>query len=402
MQRFIYYANITIHMSMRYNPFNPQTPAKPEFFVGRFNEIKTFERYLFQTINSSPMCMAVGGNRGIGKTSILTKFAVIAKSEKCLVVRISNLEGGAENVIELSDFILSNLKLEFMSSGHIILSDKIKEFLKSLNLSLSIGDASLDVSLRRDATIGIFRRRLEEFWNYVKKDFTAIVILIDEAESVERIDGALMFLREVFQRLSQESIKYMVVLCGKLNFSEIMSEAFSPLNRFFPSTRLVNLNEEETLEFLEKSLDVVKCKIEKTAAQIIYEKSEGHPYIVVSMAFNIFNELGKNEYIITKKLVEINMNLCEIKLEQDYFLSLFHPLTPKSKEILLKIASKLNKTEFTFSDAVRILDTERSHVSPYIIEMYRKGCINKLERGKYEIFHGMFLNFLKRKASTII
>lgn len=350
------------------------------------------------------MCMAIGGNRGIGKTSIITKFADIAKEEKCLVVRVSNIEGGAENVDELSSFILENLKLEYLSGGHIVLSEKVKNFLKSLNLTFSLGNtsASLDVSFRQQAVIGIFRQKLEEFWSNIKDNYKAIVILIDEAESVERIEGGLMFLREVFQRLSQDSIKYIVVLCGKLNFSETMSEAFSSLNRFFPSTRLINLSKDETFEFCKKSLDAVTCKIDNDAAEMIYEKSEGHPYIVVSIAFNIFNELGESENIIKKSLVEKNMNMCENKLEQDYFLSLFHPLSPKCKDILLKIANKLNKSEFTFSEVVKKLDIDGYYVSPYIQEMYRKGCINKLERGKYEIFHKLFLNFLKRKASTII
>ena len=96
---------------MRYNPFNPQSPARPEFFVGRCNEIEIFKRYLFQTIHGSPMNMAIVGNRGIGKTSILTKFENIARSEKCLVTSISNFEGNAENILELANFLLSNLRL---------------------------------------------------------------------------------------------------------------------------------------------------------------------------------------------------------------------------------------------------------------------------------------------------
>lgn len=387
---------------MRFNPFNPQSPAKPEFFVGRFNEIQTFRRCLSQTVHGSPMSMAIGGNRGIGKTSIITKFAEIAKSEKCLVTRISNLEGDAENVMQLADFILTNLKLEYMSSGHTILSENFKEFLKSLNVSVSSGEVSLDVSIKRDATVGLFRINLEKFWNHVKKDYKAVVILIDEAESIERIPGALMFLREVFQRLSQDSINYSIVLCGKLNFPETMSEAFSPLNRFFPSTRLMNLNKDEAREFLERSLKIVDCKIENDAADLIYEKSEGHPYIVVSMAFNIFNEMEEGGKVITKELVKRSLSICEAKLEQDYFISLFHPLTPKCKEILLGVSKSLNKTSFSFGEAVKILNVDGNQISPYIQEMYRKGCINKIERGKYEIFHKLFLNFLKRKASNII
>ena len=387
---------------MRYNPFNPQSPARPEFFVGRSSEIETFKRNLFQTIHGSPMSMAIVGNRGIGKTSILSKFNEIAKIEKCLVIRISNIEGNAENVVELSDFILSNLKLEYMSSGKLLFTEKVKEFLKSINLSFSLGDAKIDLSLKKDAAVGLFRMNLEKFWLHTRDEFSSIVILIDEAESVERIEGGLMFLREVFQRLSQDSVKYMIVLCGKMNFSESMSEAFSPLNRFFPAIRLNCLNRNETSEFLERSLNVVSCRIEKEASDILHEKSEGHPYILVSMAFNIFNQSEYDKNIITKELVSKSIDLCESKIEQDYFLSLFHPLTPKCKEIILKMSNKLKATEFAFSEAVDILNMDSSQISPYLQEMHKKGCINKLERGRYQIFHKLFLNFLKRKAKNII
>jgi hypothetical protein len=387
---------------MRYNPFNPQSPAKPEFFVGRCNEIGVFRRYLDQTIHGSPMNMAIVGNRGMGKTSILSKFQAIAKNEKCMVCRISNLEANAKNIVELADFILTNMKLEYLSSGHINLSDKVKEFLKSITISVSFGDASLDVSFKRDATVGLFRSKLEEFWRNIKENYSAIVILIDEAESIERIESGLMFLREVFQRLAENSIKYMMVVCGKLNFPESMSEAFSPLNRFFPAVRLLYFTKKETHEFIEKSLGVVNCSIKSGAVDMIHEKSEGHPYIVVSMAFNIFNELDEKEKIITENIVRASLGICENRLEQDYFISLFHPLTPRSKELLLRLATELKKPAFTSSEAAYILSVKSSQIGPYIQEMYRKGCINKTERGKYQIFHGLFLNFLKRRAKNII
>jgi Cdc6-like AAA superfamily ATPase len=75
---------------MRFNPFNPQQPARPDFFVGRAEELEKFEQNLLQTIHDSPMNMAITGNRGIGKTSTLIKFEEIAKRHNCLVVRLSN------------------------------------------------------------------------------------------------------------------------------------------------------------------------------------------------------------------------------------------------------------------------------------------------------------------------
>jgi Cdc6-like AAA superfamily ATPase len=66
---FIYSYIVLITMVIRYNPFNPQQPAKPHFFVGREQERKSFETFLLQTIHSSPMNLAITGDRGMGKTS---------------------------------------------------------------------------------------------------------------------------------------------------------------------------------------------------------------------------------------------------------------------------------------------------------------------------------------------
>ena len=74
---------------MRFNPFNPQYPPRSEFFVGRTEEIERFEQILLQTINSSPLNMALTGNRGIGKTSTLGKFEELAGAKNCLVIRSS-------------------------------------------------------------------------------------------------------------------------------------------------------------------------------------------------------------------------------------------------------------------------------------------------------------------------
>jgi hypothetical protein len=270
-----------------------------------------------------------------------------------------------------------------------------------LSIKFSLGGVGVDVSLKKQEATVLFRNRLTAFWKHIKDRYASVVILIDEAESIERIEGSLMFLREVFQRLAEMPVPYMVVLCGKLNFPETMSEAFSPLNRFFPSTKLLYLDKKETAEFLKKSLAAVGCSIEDGGIDIIHEKTEGHPYMVVSMAYNIFNVLPETKKTVTEEIVNGSIELCEAKLEQDYFLSLYHPLTPKCKEILLKLAHKLDSTKFSFSQAVKIIGEDGSYLSPYIQEMYRKGCVNKIERGKYEIFHKLFLMFLKRRASIV-
>ena len=217
---------------MRYNPFNPQLPARPDFFVGRQPEINEFESFLSQTIHNSPMNMSITGNRGMGKTSILIKFEEISKANKCLTLRLSNYESNINNIIELTDYMTTNLKREILSKKPIENGvDKLKEWMITFKPTIEWNDISLSIE-KQQIIQEMFRQRLIKLWKEMDKDYKACILLIDEAESLEKISGALTFLREVFQRVGTDA-NYMVILAGKLNFPERMSESFSPLNRFF-------------------------------------------------------------------------------------------------------------------------------------------------------------------------
>ena len=384
---------------MRYNPFNPQQPARPDFFVGRTEEVEQFEEFLSQTMHGSPMNMAITGNRGIGKTSILFKFEDIAKNAGCLTLRLSNYEGNLKDIGELVDYIILNLKREILAQQPMVeRMSKFGEWIKSLQPIFAYKGVSLTIERKKIVGEKILHDNLNKIWENTKQDYSAIVLLIDEAEALENIEGALPFLRDVFQRLSATA-NYMVVLCGKLNFKERMAESFSPLNRFFPTTELFELKDKEIREYVNKKLKSVNVEITNQVLNELAKTSEGHPYVVVSMCYTIFKSLGDGNKI-TEEVFKRALPLIKGRLEQDYFISLFHPLTPRGKKTLLEIAKNLDKLDFTFKEAVSFFDLEGNQVSPYIQELWRKGCINKPKRGHYEIFHTLFLNFLKEKAKV--
>lgn len=378
---------------MRFNPFNPQQPAKPNFFVGREKEVKTFENYLGQTIHDSPMNMSITGDRGMGKTSILNKFEEIAKNNNCLVVKISNYEGNVKDVVEFSDFLISNIQTELLSKDVIAKNvDSVKKWLTSLNPTLSYKGVGLSIQ-KKQIIQELIRERLSTIWEKVKETYKAIVILIDEAESLEKIN-ALIFLREVFQRIEANS-NYMVVLAGKLSFPEKMSESFSPLNRFFPAERLKKLGKKDVIKYIKNRLVDTGVSIDFSAINKIGKKSEGHPYVVVNMCYLIFESLKDEEYRITNLVVGRCMEKVRKSLSDNYFAPMFHPLRPKAKSIICGIAEKIQGVDFTFSEALEISDLkDANRLSPYLGEFVRQGVITKKQRGEYKIFHKLFRDYL--------
>lgn len=379
---------------MRYNPFNPQVPARPNFFIGREPEIKKFEGFLNQTTHGSPMNMSVVGNRGMGKTSLVVKFEQIARENKCLVLRLSNYEGNISNITELIDFMCSNLKREVLARKPLESRiEGLKDWVSTLKPQVEYKDISLSFE-RKHIIQEMFRTRLIRLWNEIKKEWAAVIVLIDEAESLQKIEGVFTFLREVFQQMSHEA-KFMLVLAGKLNFPERMSESFSPLNRFFPAHHLKPFTMDEVMKYLQRQLKEVEIGIMEDAGNLLYEKSEGHPYVLVAMSYLVFDSLEPDENKITVSIIERAWEKIEAQLAQDFFSPMYHPLTPRAKEILCIIATNANGLNFTFNEAVKWCKREGHSVSPYIQELLRKGVLNKPSRGHYEFFHSLFLDYVK-------
>ncbi len=354
-----------------------------------------FEKNLSQTMHGSPMNMSISGNRGTGKTSILIKFENIAKNNNCLTLRISNYEGNLKNILELTNYISSNLKRELLSRRSVELKQKLEQEWTETLTPYIVWRESAPVKEQEDIVQDLLRDRLLKLWDEIKTEYCACVILFDEAESLERdnLVGALTFLREVFQRISTDS-NYMVVLAGKLNFPDQMSESFSPLNRFFPCFRLKPFSKDEIRQYLVKKLDSVNVGIDEDAITYIAEKSEGHPYVLVAMSYLIFDSMNDDEDHISMDLIIRSRPKIKSRLAEDFFKPMYHPLTPKAKEIITLIAIKSPSQDFSFAQSLEYTHKSKNIMSPYIQELLRKGVIDKLERGKYQIFHSLFREFL--------
>lgn len=392
----LYYLSI-----MRFNPFNPTQPARPDFFVGREPELTEFEKITTQTMHGSPMNMLITGNRGMGKTSLLVKFEQIARGMGLLVLRISNYEGNISNIADFCDYITSNLKREILSKRPV--GEKFKQLQEWIaTLKPTIGWQDISLSVEKSQVIQeVFRQRLMKLWNEMKDDFKGAVILIDEAESLQKIQDVdvLSFMREVFQRIESEA-KYSIVLAGKFNFTERMSESFSPLNRFFPCHRLVPLDDASMKNYILRKLTTVNVGIDDNAIKYMLEKCEGHPYVLVAIGYLLFDSLNETEDHITGDVVIRATEKINHRLAQDFFEPMFHPLTPKAREIITTIAKKSKSLEFSFKDAVEWNKMPRNYVSPYIKELLRKGVLDKPDRGKYKIFHTLFLGYLASKEKA--
>lgn len=386
-------------MALKPNPFNPRIPANPQDFIGREKELGEFRSSLKSTMNRSPMSLAVVGNRGIGKSSYLAKCEQIAKGQGCMVIRFSTIEGGFETTEDLCGYLLTQLQGEIIKRSKLeLIRGESAKFFESFEFTLTFEDFGVKIGKKQSqaALQTVFREKLHVIWSKVAKSVPAIVLLIDEAEIMEAIPGALMFLREVFSRLGEEGCGYMLVLSGKLAFPEEMTERFSPLARFFHPVELKTLSERECALLLRTELAETGISSDDAVIGRVTMDSEGHPYVLVAIAYILYENLQAHERRMTLKLYDAMALKIAGTLDSEFFGIMYRKARPVGKEILKQIARQGG--ESSFSAISKSLKKAKGTLSPVFAELVEQGSLMKKERGLYVLFHGLFKDYLLRRA----
>jgi hypothetical protein len=378
------------------NPFNPRIPAHPDGFIGRDAELREFSSCLNSTIQNSPMSMAIVGNRGIGKSSFLAKCEQVGKEHECIVIRFSAIEGSFESIEDICKYLLIQIQNEIIKRSKLeLLKRDAAGLFDKFQFKISYEQFGLEIERKEKHSIlqSLFREKLSDIWKNLRNSSSAIILMIDEAEMIEAIPGALMFLREVFSRLGEERCSYMLVLSGKLAFPEQMTEKFSPLARFFHPVPLYNFSKHEAAFLVDTKLKSTNIKIEdQSLLDRLYEESEGHPYVLVAMAYVLYENLPEKDGTIRLKHYDAIKPKITAYLNVDYFGIMYKKLRPTGKLILKQIAEAGG--EMPFSHIIKSVKKSKGAISPVILELVEQGSLIRLERGRYKIFHNLYKEYI--------
>ncbi|MBU1197043.1 AAA family ATPase [Candidatus Micrarchaeota archaeon] len=369
--------------------------------MGRKEEKKAFERLVENAKGGNPRSMAVIGDRGIGKTALLAEFERIAMQKGCVVVGLE-LHEGVKTLGYLSVAILDAMQKQLRV---LSLKEKAKNRLLAFFQRVEVKYRDIGVSLRKPEAKAKpeldLHGDLKELWRQLKEvGVPVVVIQIDEAEGLERIDGALTFLKNTFQKLGQDKCNYVAVLGGKIDFYKKVEELHSPIARFFPQTELKPLTIEETAAYVHELMEKRgKTKVSADAIPAIHVLSDGNPFALNAICDVLFEKAQEAHKTIDKPFLQMFRQELVNKAGSGLFQKRYVLLSDVEKEILEVIARESSKKwpngapslpELSTSEVAKLTKKSLPYASSYLDRLAEKECLVKKGRGKFALPYVLF------------
>ena len=368
------------------NPYVIEFPICPQFFSGRKKELNIFSKRLEETVTSdppSPHNIAIVGDWGIGKTSLLNKCLETASDRNCFICKITLTPEKCRN---FEVFVYNTIDEIHSTVWDSSLPTKIKEDISRWKIqSFTLMGLKLERTERvTHSSSTQFKNSLIALWKTISRVPAALIMYDDFHYLANNYPDGLYDLRGVFQELREFNCRYMLIVTGSMDMFSNIRGISEPLMRFFEHLELTSFTLIETIEAIEKPLKTKGANLvfDKNVVGAIYNKSLGHPYFVMFFAHDLFEH--KQEGIIDLKLFNSVYDKIFEHLSASRFIKDYAIASDKEKEILLK----LNKEEGVIPEVknVRIL----------LKRLVSKKLVVKTGRGKYKLYHPLFKEYLRR------
>lgn len=374
------------------NPFSPFHPSPPEHFADRRRIIVDVSNAIINTIElrpPKPPNFALLGDWGIGKTSLAYKLSQVALEElpeglsltTCVVPLRPQI---CENFATFYSSFLAALKDTSRVKGD--LRERIRKDLRNWEISINL---PLLLSATRKGTEAsrIVSDQFEDLWKKHLEPYgvKAAILFLDDADHfLHQLPEAYFDLRNLFQGLAQEGCNYSLAITGpSYLFTE--AEVAEPFARFFRPYYLEPFDLEGTAEAIQKPLGD-RTIVSESCIKMIHDKSQGHPYFVSYIMYELINQL-----LPKAKIVEADFEKAWPSVIKSIEISKFQAdlgrASPAEKEVLLQVAKIDGEVAPSSIKGVKGVTTVFSRLE-------RKGHLIKQSRGRYTLYHPLFRDYL--------
>lgn len=353
------------------NPFNPQNPSDPEYFYGRSDVLDRFRDNVKYGLNGNPEHMALIGDFGIGKTSLLYKLHSLENPDDVTTVFV---QCNAEDVETFQDFVKT-------------IVERLSQKLSRLDIRFELSKIKFRVLEieRKDEEISVLSciDDLEKLFQKCGSGNHLIILFVDDLHLAAHHRSDI---RNCFQELNRLGCQYMLI--GTL-IPEVFEEGEinRPFKRMFNTHHLEEFSKQESRNMVEYIIDKADMEVSLSddLHDKLYSETGGHPYYLTLF----MNELvrGKESGKITiedysgrePKIID------RMKVVLD---GKFDSMTQKDEEVITRIVG-LDSDEFSPNDA--------DSTSGQFQQLQKKEVLEKVGHGRYKFKYPVIRRYFSYK-----
>jgi hypothetical protein len=370
----------------------PNFPVRPEEFVGRRRQIETFCQALQQGLEAGRTAsFAILGDWGIGKSSLLLKFAALSSQPSFAMLPVFiSASGDVGDYLRLAENLLDKFTdaLLAVPTMQALLRVELRNWrLKRVNLG---GFALERESPRLFLSSGssLLRHKLKEAWNHFlpQARLNGAIFFLDDLQNITSISKSdlALTIRDQFQSLGIESMNYSVCFSAKPDYFAETKGLADPAVRFYTKFYLERFTLDETLDYARSVFDL-SLDTSATVAAWLHEKTLGHPFFLAFVCKYLTTTAGQ---IQPDKLEPIWPAIFD-QLGREKFRSDVSQLSAREFEFVRRFAN-LSENELATQHYTGKFRRE------YFARLVEKGLLIRAGRGRYKLYHPLFREFLQQ------
>jgi hypothetical protein len=337
--------------------------------------------------------------RGVGKTVLLNRIAVIAESEGFKTAYVEAVESRRLALLIIPP--LRRLLIELDRTERVNAAVKkslrvLRSFVNSVKVKVQDVEFGLDIEPQHgEADSGDLESDLTSLFVAVAEAAqsrqTAILFTIDEMQYLGAEDLAALIM--AVHRVTQRQLPLIVMGAGLPQFAGLAGNAKSYAERLFEFREVGPLSAEKAAEAIEQPIRREQAAIEAAALAALIAVTRGFPYFLQAWAYNAWNAAANSP--IRKSDVESATPATIRQLDEGFFRVRFDRLTPTEKRYLRAMA-ELGPGPHRSGDIAEKLGREVHKVAPLRSGLIRKGMIYSPAHGDTAFTVPLFDEFLKR------
>jgi len=280
-------------------------------FAGRTNQLDALEDALVQTKAGSPRGFMLTGERGIGKTSLLSYLKSLAQGRfdstngdkfKFLIIDLeldrNSTDVGLIRRIETAlkrSLAKTEIARNFLSKGWEFLQ-RVEAFGVKVHEAQRTSDREMmDDEFAYSFATTINRITEADAASSFGAVYDGVLILIDEADNAPHSLGLGSFVKLLSERLQRhECMKFMIGLAGSPGLHDVLRESHPSSLRIFDQLSLGPLSKEEVGWVIDRSLSQAnetneqQTSIDDAARESLIGMSEGYPHFIQQFGYSTF------------------------------------------------------------------------------------------------------------------